>query len=104
MPEETMTVTATPISPSGVDSGPSRPEDHLLQEFLLALLSRSHLVTVLLLPCRMNLSIRNSIPWCTTDGEMNEWVFVETSGKRILTDEGDITYVLQLLQNVGDSG
>ncbi|SVX49049.1 Uncharacterised protein [Klebsiella pneumoniae] len=37
-------------------------EDHLLQEFLLALLSRSHLVTVLLLPCRMNLSIRNSIP------------------------------------------
>ncbi|WP_220395520.1 hypothetical protein, partial [Klebsiella pneumoniae] len=41
----------------------------------------------------------------TTDGEIpyDEWVFVETSGKRILTDEGDITYVLQLLQNVGDS-
>ncbi|PAT70529.1 hypothetical protein CJ738_31240 [Klebsiella pneumoniae] len=41
----------------------------------------------------------------TTDGEIpyDEWVFVETSGKRILTDEGDITYVLQLLQNVGNS-
>ncbi|AZG62758.1 pesticin C-terminus-like muramidase [Klebsiella pneumoniae] len=108
MPEETMTVTATPISPSGVDSGPSRPGGSLVAGIspgpaITFPSGNGVIITLQNEPLDTKQHTLSSIS--TTDGEIpyDEWVFVETSGKRILTDEGDITYVLQLLQNVGDS-
>ena len=108
MPEETMIVTATPISPSGVNSGPSRPGGSLVTGIspgpAITFPSGNGIIIVLQNePLDGKQHTLSSIS--TTDGEIpyDGWVFVETSGRRLLTDEGDISFVLGQIRDVGDS-